>query len=94
MRLKIVYNNIKKYLGLNILILIATICCNACLIMSFEVTDFGIHMAQSRIKTNYLDYDIVVKSTTGLSLRGTKGDNDELEPFYNKKTSFYNVRDK
>lgn len=91
MRLKIVYNNIKKYLGLNILILIATICCNACLIMSFEVTDFGIHVAQSRIKRNYLDYDIVVKSTTGLSLRGTKGDNDELEPFYNKKTSFYNV---
>ena len=76
MRLKLLFENIKHYLLLVIFILLVNVMIVSSLSVSLETNSFLNHVSTDEYKRMYNDFDIVIKSNTGLSLKGTRGEDD------------------
>ena len=91
MRLKLLLENIKHHFLLSFFILFVSILTVSCLTLAFETESFLYQITKEDYLESNHNYDIVIKSNTGLSLTGTKGDNNEFEELYKRKSSFYNA---
>lgn len=91
MRLKLLIKNIKHHLLLSIFILFACTIFISSITLSLETNSFLLHVNQYSYSTLNHDYDLVIKSHTGLSLNGTRGENNEFDDAYLRRNSFYNV---
>lgn len=89
MRIKMMIENFKHHLVTSIFILICTIFISGIFIVSFEFDKFLTHFAYNEYKTNNNNYDIVIRSNTGIYIGTVNGKNDEFENSYVKKNSLY-----
>lgn len=91
MRLKILIENIRHHFVLSFFILFISIVIVGFVTLSFETEEFLYHVTEENYSKDNHNFDIVIKSNTGLSLKGTRGDNQEFEALYKRRASFYNV---
>lgn len=91
MQLKILFENIKHHLILSFFILFTSIIIVTSITLSIETNAFLYHVTSDEYRLANHDMDIIIKSNTGLSLKGTRGDSNEYETSYERRTSFYNV---
>ena len=91
MRLKLLLENIKHHLILSFFILFTSIIIVTSLTLVFETNSFLYHMTKDEYRLVNHDMDIIIKANTGLSLKGTRGDNLEFDNSYERRNSFYNV---
>lgn len=91
MRLKILYENIKHHLVLSLFIVFTTIVIVTSINLSLETNSFLNHVTSDEYKLVNHDMDIIIKANTGLSLKGTRGDNLEYDSSYERRNAFYNV---
>lgn len=91
MRIKLLLENIRHHFILSFLIVFVSVVMVSCLSLSFETEEFLYQIN----KEDYIDFnhnfDIMIKSNTGISSFGTKGEDEELEPLYKRKCTFYNT---
>ena len=91
MQLKILFENIKHHLILSLFILFTTIIILTSITLSIEANSFLYHATSDEYSAINHNMDIIIKSNTGLSLKGTRGDNLEYDLSYERRNAFYNV---
>ena len=91
MRLKLLFENIKHHLVLSFFILFTSIIIVTSITLAVETNSFLNHVTSDEYRVTNHDMDIIIKSNTGLSLKGTRGDNLEYDNSYERRNSFYNV---
>lgn len=91
MQLKILFENIKHHLILSLFIIFTAIVILTSITLSIEANSFLYHATSDEYSAVNHDMDIIIKSNTGLSLKGTRGDNLEYDLSYERRNAFYNV---
>ena len=91
MRLKLLFENIKHHFVLTCFIILSLTVLMTSVILSQEIDDFTVNLSQDEYKRMHNDFDIVITSNTGLSIKGTRGENNEFDKLYERRCGFYNV---
>ena len=91
MRLKLIFENIKHHLSLSCFIILTFFVIITSSVLAIEITLFTNHVSSDKYHRIHNDFDIVIKSNTGLSLKGTRGEENEFDNSYDRRIGFYNV---
>lgn len=59
-------------------------------VLQQEIDKFTYHLSYDEYHLLYNDFDIVIESNTGLSLKGTRGEENQYDNCYNRRVGFYN----
>lgn len=91
MRLKLMIENFKHHFVLSIFIILCMIFISGAFIITLECDNFMLHVSYEEYKHANNDYDIIIKSNTGLYLGNVNGENGEYENSYSRKNALYNT---
>ena len=91
MRLKLLFENIKHHFVLTCFILLTFTVIISSSILGLEIDNLTYHISSDEYHRINNDFDVVIKSNTGLSLYGTKGEDYKYDNCYKRRIGFYNT---
>lgn len=90
MRLKLILQNLLHHFGLTCFIILSFSIIISTGIFHTEIDRFTYHLSYDEYHLVNNDFDIVIESNTGLSLKGTRGDDNLYDDAYDRRIGFYN----